>query len=948
VLAETRRLGTLLGIQAFLAVGLWLAGAAAAGAEPVWIGAPLTLPPGEETVFTHHFELPQAPRQALLRLVAYDRYRLTINGKPVSVGDTPWDAETYAVTALLTAGANTLTVSAHADSARPANCWLWLRRTLPAPGSFTRLSFTTRGARADEWVYVEVVDAQGKSSGLYCLEMKRPDFMLGHDGAEVVHTIELATEATLVQRPEPGGGSGCDFAHIAAVGIRMDRKNALDTPAGRVEFAAIRLHGATELDLSDVGDWRLEPGVGECRRSQLEPASDGYFALRYDFTPANEVRLALDLRAWGAAGEMARVTSGPDWQAGGGPVRLAEAPLDPFAWTRLALTGPAELARPPLLAGVRLDFGTEYGRAGQAQPVRVNVWAAPAMPGVRVQVTAENWAGTEVLRQDLPVEWAGANGHAEFATPALPRGLYRFTTVLPGVPAQERHAALAVLAPGESRVSAIFDTLSPIAQGGPLRGIDCSWSGSPAQMLSIRDQGVNFIQVHLDAPQLDHGEYAELLAFCKVTGVHVAFNNEHANWAASSPDPAGRNRFDAPGGCHRWDLEPAALDAAVATGLFEGVVYDEGEHMQLCRNRFANLPDAEHRQPYLVETTGLTLPAAYEAFLGAAQQVRTYHRDHGARMLVESVFPALWHPLARAGVTLCPKLLKESIYPAVLALALGAAQQYQAELWFSPDLWLADRFPGHSLQEYAAALRLAHAAGVDNVYTEFGSALCRVRGATYELTDYGVALRDFIREYVPAHPRAYDYRDYEPEVAIIRFPDSDWGQASCYYWKTLYGAENLPPTSETGEWLQVISLLTAGKTNPGAVNTNSGVYPRYDWPGMIPAPPTAVYDHLAGPEMLRTASTLFLCGIMVSEATLAAVQERVAQGAVCFAPKRLCPAAVREQAEALPARITAGRGAWIVVPGFRPEDLGPYASLIPAAGTTMRLRFKGQTVSVGE
>jgi len=378
------------------------------------------------------------------------------------------------------------------------------------------------------------------------------------------------------------------------------------------------------------------------------------------------------------------------------------------------------------------------------------------------------------------------------------------------------------------------------------------------------------------------------------------------------------------------------------------VVYDEGEHMQLCRNNYANLPEPVHRQPYLVETTGMTLPAAYEAFLAAAGQVNTYHREHGTRMLVESVFPALWHPLARVGVTLCPKLLKEDIYPAVLALALGAARQYRVELWFSPDFWLMDRFPGHSVREYATALRLAHAAGVDNVYTEYATALCRVRGTTYEFPDYGLAFRQFVREYVPAHPRAYDYRDYEPEVAIIRFPDSDWGQASCSYWKTLYGAEDLPPTPETGEWLQVFSLLTAGRTDPRAVNTNSGVYPRYDWPGIIPAPPTAVYDHLAGPELLRGVGTLFLCGIMVSEPTLAAVQERVAQGAICFAPARLCPPGVRKRAKALPARVDEGRGAWIVVPGYRKEDLGPYADLVPAAGTTLRLRFKGQTVSVEE
>lgn len=916
--------------------------------EPQWIAALAPPVAGEETVFTRAFELPQAPRRALVRLDACDRYRLLVNGSPVSVGDTPWDAETYDVTPLLAAGSNTLAVAAEAEVLRPANCWLWLRRDLPAPGRFERLSFRTRNARADEWLYVEVVDNRGNSSGLYCPEKQRRDFLLGTGGGEVEHTIQLTAEPTLEYRPRVGDRPACDFDHIVSIGIRMDRKDARDNPQGQVEFAAIKLHGETDLDLGNAAGWRIEPGSGEWRRSRLEVGGADSFTLRYDFTPASDPKLALELRAWGAEGELARLVSGPDWRANGHPVRLTPSPLDLISWTRLTVTGPDEAPDRPLAAGVMVDFGgADRCAQGESPTARVRVWAREAVPGMQVRVRAENWAGTEVFRQSLPVEWQGLGGSAEFRTPRLPRGLYRFDAALPGAPAGERHAALAVLAPGHTRVSSLFDTLSPITHGGPLRGIDLNWGDSPALLLGLRDQGVNFIQVHLDPAQLDNGEYAELLSFCEATRVHFALNVETSNWVAASLDPAGRNRFDAPGGCHRWDIEAPALDAAAATGLFEGVVYDEGEHMQLCRNYYANLPDREHRRPYLVETTGMTLPQAYEAFLGAARQVRETNRRHGARMVVESVFPALWHPLARAGVTLCPKLLKEDVYPAVLALALGAARQYGAELWFSPDLWLSDRFPGHSVQEYAAALRLAHAAGVDNVYTEAAAALCRLRGATYELTPYGVALRDFIRRYVPTHPRAYDYRDYEPEVAIIRFPDSDWGQASCYYWKTLYGAENLPPTPQTGEWLQVISLLTHGGTDPRAVNTNSGVYARYDWPAMIPCPPVAVYDHLATDDLLRTPGTLFLCGIVVSDQTLAAVQRRVSQGAVCFAPARFCPPGVRDRATALPARVAEGRGAWIVVAGFRPEDLGPYASLLPPAGTTMRLKFRGQEVSVG-
>ncbi len=916
--------------------------------QPLWLGTAVPTA-AQATVFSREFALPQAPAKALVRLDARDRYRLAVNGHAVSVGDTPWDAETYDVTGLLTQGTNTVAVTVDAEETpSPANCYIWLRRQLPAPAPFTRLSFKTRGAQADEWLYIEVVDVKGASSGFYCLEKGRSDLLLGHSGKEIEHVIELGKEPTLDYQRLKSGPPACDYTRIASVGIRVDRKNARLNPAGQVEFAVIKLNGPKNADLGDAAGWRLEPGVGESRRSKLEHGAEGCFVLRYDFTPASDPRVVVDLRAWGPTGELARVTSGPTWRANDAPARVVEMPRNSFAWTPLDIAGPAEEARQPLAAALRMDVGVKHGVEGQRQTVRVSVWAAEAMPDARVQFRAENWSGSDVVSQDLAIAWTGATGQTDVLMPGLARGLYRLSAALQGVSDQRRYAALAVLAPGQTNVNSIFDTLTPIAKKGePLRGIDTNWNDTPALLLGIRDQGINFLQVHIGPAQLDNGEFADLLAFCKATRLRFALNNETANWVLTSPDPNGRDRFAAPGGCQRWDIEPAALDAAAATGLFEGVVYDEGEHMQLCRNRIA-YPRDSHGKPYLVETTGMTLPEAREAFIGAARQVNEYHRAHRTRMVVESVFPALWHPLAEAGVTLCPKLLKEDIYPVVLALSLGAARQYNAELWYTPDFWSMGHFPGHSVEKYKTALRLAHAAGVDNIYTEHFIGMCRVRGATYELSEYGAALQDFIRTYLPSHPRAYSYRDYEPEVAVIRFPDSDWGQASCYYWKTLYGAENLSPTPETGEWMQVFSLLTGGRSDPRAVNANSAVYPHYEQPLLISAPPTAVYDHLAGPELLRGIGTIFLCGITVSEPTLAAVQNRVKQGAVCFAPARLCPDQVKKQAKVLPARITDGQGSWILLAGFRPEDVGSYASLLPAVGTSLRLKFKGRVIHVVE
>jgi len=60
------------------------------------------------------------------------------------------------------------------------------------------------------------------------------------------------------------------------------------------------------------------------------------------------------------------------------------------------------------------------------------------------------------------------------------------------------------------------------------------------------------------------------------------------------------------------------------------------------------------------------------------------YASHGAESVAEMVFPVFMHELARAGMHPAPKVLKESFNPLVLAIGMGAAQQYQRELWLSP------------------------------------------------------------------------------------------------------------------------------------------------------------------------------------------------------------------------------------------------------------------------
>jgi len=921
-------------------------------ALPVWIAPPADGRLAPVARFRGETTLPRKPDRALLRVLVQRRCRVAVNGRAFTVSDAVW-GETFDVGSLLSLGRNRVEVVVEAEPARgPRNAWTIIERRLAAPVAADRLVFQTRGARADEWLYVEVVDAAGVASGYYCVERGRADFRLGTDGAPRDHALRLREEPTL---PTVAAGTRCDFGRIAAVRVRVDQKDSWSRPSGGVTLEAVRLEGDASVDLGGAAAWRMMGGVGDQRRTSVRPEAGG-LRVAYDYTPAPDPRLSVDLRAFDGAREVGRLVSGPEWTVDGGPARVTDRPSNGGAlyaeYAPLDIRDTRERVSTPYAATVSASLANGSDRVVEGRPfvVAARVWALAPGRGRWVRLRVEDWSGRQIASLRAPVRWRGESGDASFRVAGLPRGLHRFTLRLDGAPSgPERRLAVAALPAGATRVSTVFGTLRPFTRlRRGLQGVDLSYFDSPALLLGLRDLGVNFLQFHIEPHQLDNGELEELIAFCRATRTRFALNNETANWVASARRADGSDRFEAAEGCHRWDIELPALRKAAASGLFEGVVYDEGEHMQLCRNFYANLPDPVRRKPYLVETDGLSLQQAHAAFVAAARRVAAHNRAGGARMLVESVFPVLWHPLAQAGVTLSPKLLKEDIHPVVLAMALGASLQYGSDLWFSPDLWHIDQLPGHSVREYAQALRVADQAGVDKVYTEFVTCLVRWRGGEYDITPYGRALRRHIAALARRGARGYTHRDYRPEVAIVRFPDSDWGQASCGYWNMLYGSPTLQSTPETREWLSVWSLLTGGVTHPGAVNTNSGVYDRYLWQGVIPSPAVAVFDHTVGDAPLSSVRTLFVCGIEVSAHTLEAVRRRVRAGATCFISERLCPVDVAAAVRSAPRRVAEGRGAWIVVREFTREGLGRWVSMVPAHGGAMRLRFGSRLVRAGE
>ncbi len=903
-------------------------------AEAEWL-VPRNPAPGLVT-FERSFDLP-ASDQVLLRLAALDNYRAFLNGAPLAADDTPQYSETFDVTKLVKEDGNHLRIEAFRDVKPDRNSWLNLYVGLETPFSGTKLTFTTRGALYNEWLYLEVEDDTGNTSGYFAQESGHGDFILGNSGEAIKHEVDL-TDGSVIELTRKGQ---VDFARIKRITFRVDQKDAWAYPSGAFEVGDIWLEGPDgKLEVAPINRWQLVEGHGEIGGKTLGYTEGGFVRATWSF--GSPAALAARLVAFSEGKPVAEIVTDSDWLVNGLAPATRPEPKNVINWIDMrAPKQDSRLARPAqALARVLLDFEGDRLEVGKPVTGQVRVWSFGEAQTALLR--ALNWQDEVVAEQQVPLAPEGEFASGPFRLEGLPIGLYRLEAEVEGSDQPQRFTALGVLPEGETRLSALFNTLSPLPDRPGRQGLNSTYEDHAALLLAIKQLGVDCVVMHIHPEFFASPEFPDLLAFCEATGLHFALNNEFANWAPAPQTwkEGEPNPLSAEGGCHRWDLPAEALEQCAATGLFDGVVYDEGEHMQLCRNYYSRLADPVHRKPYLVETTGMTLQEAYEAFWMAAEGVREYNEAHGARMLVESVFPVLWHPLARAGVTLCPKLLKEDIHPVVLAQALGAALEYDAELWFSPDFWFWDRQPGHTPEEYERALQMAWKAGVDDVYTEHQMVLARLSNPFGDITPWGEVLQEHIKALPEPSTRGYTYKDFEPEVAIVRFPDSDWGQAASSYWNTLYGAENLQSTPNTREWLKVWNLLSGGAINAQCVNYNSPLYK--EWYSHFPSPSVAIYDHLVGYAPLKSAKWLFVCGEgPLSAETLRALDQKVTEGAICFIPHRLIPEVFLQHAPEVPGRAQDGKGWWVLLDGYEDEQLAPYRDLLPPVPDGMQLHFKG-------
>lgn len=418
--------------------------------------------------------------------------------------------------------------------------------------------------------------------------------------------------------------------------------------------------------------------------------------------------------------------------------------------------------------------------------------------------------------------------------------------------------------------------------------------------------------------------------------------------------------------CHMFEPPEDIVAQAVGDGRFQGVVFDELEHVAVINH---------YGLEGMVDSARFTeLEAAYETTLGAYTDLVRRYEAVGSPVTATHVFPVLVHLAARSGAIPCPKICKETYSPISLAIGLGAAKQYGRPLWVDCDLWFWDLVPGHDAEEFRSNLLLAYWMGADRVYVEGAgfnlhpsgragipfSLMSEIHGDTHQLTPHGEVLRWFAKQYLPTHPRPYTFRDITPQVAIVRFEDTCWGQRYSGWEDKLYGSPSLVSNADTEAWLGLWNALTCGVTGRDGLMffrtwsapygyerpVQEGVAVSYvnrpvqaaHHPFWVPLSGAVVYDHTVGYELLAGVPLICVTGTRVSDETWAAVERRVQEGAVCLCWAPLARDRGLADAPYGVTVIQSGSGRWVLTDDFGFGQV--YQEIWPWVGHPDEIRYR--------
>lgn len=458
--------------------------------------------------------------------------------------------------------------------------------------------------------------------------------------------------------------------------------------------------------------------------------------------------------------------------------------------------------------------------------------------------------------------------------------------------------------------------------------------------------GVDFVVYHYRTPRgsvEDEIKKMEKLGKdFKDASLKVIVNVECGNWNLNIETSEGYEWVSQPDNLHLFKFPPAVLKSLNQSDAVWGVQYDELEHSQITRNLTITLQHPGIERATLVETTGMDFKSADEAVYQSAKSLVKEYQDQGTRnVFTEHVWPVLYHNFARAGMIPVYKQMKENWSNVWASCAIGACLQYDQELWACLDFWNYNTFPGHSAETLWSNLLFAYWAGVDKAYVE-----C-VGKHTYEVIDdnldniklleRGEVLSRFAKEYVPNNPRPYTFRDFEPEIAIIRFDDTAWGQGPdthctvsnrgetiSYHWKDwLFGAYDLNTSEESQEWIKAWSTITHGMVKEESLSWNAcNVYEDTPYRCFAPANLPVVFDDQATGKHLGGLKLAFLCGLYMSDGTLKEVASLVKnKGLVVVTSKRFAPHEFSSNYSSGIQVFNDGKGKWIITDDMASETL---------------------------
>jgi hypothetical protein len=481
---------------------------------------------------------------------------------------------------------------------------------------------------------------------------------------------------------------------------------------------------------------------------------------------------------------------------------------------------------------------------------------------------------------------------------------------------------------------------------------------TPAVEQALSDMGINFVNYYafvdggpasLDAMNVDR----EMLRLCSRLKIDHMLSTHHYD----PPDEVVKLSNSVPG--------------------FLGVIFDEVEHIRL-------LCATVYKSPTRLADNSkcTTFDEAYANTLAGYQKLKAKFDALGVRRVVAThIWPVMLPIAARAGFVPCPKICKELYSPMTMAQGIGAAIEYDRELWVDCDLWYYGTDPGHPPEEMKSNLLLAYWLGADAVYIEGAgfnlqpagkqgipfSLITQMDAEHYQLTPHGEVLRWFCREYLPKHPRSWTFRDIKPRIAMIRFEDTDYGQRLSGPTRNLYDCPNLQSTPDTEAWFGAWNLLTHGTTGTDGLTAFKPSYtvPENEVgarpPGFFgnyltqpkatgrhtffaPLNGAVVFDHLVGYERLKDIPLLVLTGVSVSGDTMQAIKRCVNEGATCLAWGPLAAKHGFIDWKSGTKVITAGRGRFILTDDFNSDAVKAETKGLIGTPDEIRYRFGAHDV----